>query len=100
MGKWKGKTRPWYRRAYEPENCLIGYSGKAFGFRGLFLPLLYCNAAGTRKALAWSLVHDMEILLGPNYTNKSEDAFFSLIRNNPEAKFHPYWEEQKHLKRH
>lgn len=99
---YEGEQLARYRNGYliEPEKFLVGYSGKAFGFRTLFLPVLYTNAIGIRKALSWSLVHDVEILLGPEqYKSKVEDAFFSLPRKDADARFYPYWKEQKHLRR-
>ena len=98
----EGEQLARYRNGYllEPEKFLVGYSGKAFGFRTLFLPVLYTNAIGIRKALSWSLVHDVEIFLGPDqYKSKVEDVFFSFPRKNTDAHFYPYWEEQKHIRR-
>ncbi|MEN7972719.1 MAG: hypothetical protein ABFR47_02670, partial [Verrucomicrobiota bacterium] len=97
---YEGEQLARYRDGYllSPEQTLVGYSGKAFGFRGIFLPHIYARGTGLKQALAWSLVHDMEISLGA-YKSVVEKEFFSLPRRDSSARFYPYWEEQEHLER-
>ncbi len=95
---YEGEQLARYRRGYllDPERFAIAYSGKAFGFRGLFLPTLYIDSTlTTKQALPWALIHDTENPIG---SHPVESAFYRLVTTrDPGAKFYGYWQDQPHL---
>ncbi len=100
---YEGEQLARYHQGYmlEPEKFVIGYSGRPFGFRSLFLPMIFSDAGGIKRALAWGLVHDVETSLGghPHYSSPVQESFFGLPRRDATARFFPYWEEQPQLRR-
>lgn len=85
----------------DPATFIVGYSGKPFGFRTFFLPVLYFDAASdARVAGALGLLHDVETSFG-DFKPAAQDLFFSLARD-PAAKavFYGYWAAQPHIDVH
>ena len=82
----------------DPAKFVVGYSGKPFGFRTFFLPVLYFDAAyDARVAGALGLLHDVETSFG-EYKPAAQDLFFDLPRErDPTAAFYGYWAEQPHI---
>ena len=98
---YEGEQLSRYRHGYlvDPAKFLVGYSGKPFGFRTFFLPVLYFDAAhDARVAGALGLLHDVETSYG-DYKPAAQDLFFSLPRErDPKAVFYGYWAEQPHIR--
>ena len=97
---WEGEQLSRYRDGYllEPEKFLIGYTGKPFGFRGIFLSSLYVDATGVKRGLPWSLLHDTEIKPHCGEDLVTQDLFFDLPHRDSSARFFPYWESQPQIK--
>ncbi len=86
-----------YRRGYllDPDIYAISYSGLPFGFRGLFLPVLYIDSTlTTRQSMGWALPHGNEIPIG---NHPVENTFFDVLRRDPQARFYGYWDAQPHI---
>ena len=100
---YEGEQLSRYHTGYiiDPATFLIGYSGKPFGFRTLFLPVLYFDAAGDiRTGGALGLLHDVESSFG-GYKPAAQDIFFDLRRKrDPTATFYGYWRNQPHIDVH
>jgi hypothetical protein len=97
---WEGEQLNRYRDGYllESEKFLVGYTGKPFGFRGMFLSSLYVDATGVKRGLPWSLLHDTEIKPHCGVGLVTQDLFFDLPHRDSSARFFPYWESQPQIK--
>ncbi len=92
----EGEQLARYRTGYllEPEKMLINYSGAPYGFRGLFLPVLYFDNWECTRALPWGLLHGVSSFEFADLQTVYFDHF-----NRANGVFHPYWEAQPELER-
>ena len=97
----EGEQLQRYRPGYliDPAVFVVGYSGKPFGFRTIFLPVTYADASGSRRAMAWGLVHDVEAVFEVPERSQTQDEFLKLSRDEPGTVFRPYYQDQPELVR-
>ncbi len=92
----EGEQLARYKKGYllEPEKMLINYSGAPYGFRGLFLPVLYFDNWECTRALPWGLLHGVSSF---EFADLQTHYFKQFKRAG--GVFYPYWREQPQLER-
>ncbi len=93
---WDGEQLSRYRHGYllPPTHFTVLYSGRPFGFQGLFLNTFYSDAMPeNRQSLAWTAPNGVV----PSYGTFPE--YLRLVQRDSTFVFYPFTEKQPHIVR-